>query len=81
MGDGSDGTGIFNNLKKRSIPWIKIDGTLGRWEAKGFSEKFRNELAVIRGKKQITTEEFDKLVTLANNSHFVRILGKLQGLS
>lgn len=57
--------GIFNNLKKRPIPWIKIDGTLGRWEAKGFSEKFRSELAVIRGKKQITTEEFDRLVTLA----------------
>ena len=33
--------GIFNNLKKRPIPWDKIKGTLNRWEKKGLSEEFR----------------------------------------
>lgn len=36
--------GIFNNLKKRPIPWNKIDGTMGRWEAKGFSKQFKDEM-------------------------------------
>lgn len=44
--------GIFNNLEKRPIPWNKINGTLGRWEANGFSEKFKQELKKHINKKK-----------------------------
>ena len=55
--------GIFNNLKKRPIPWNKIDGTLGRWEAKGFSQEFRNKINSLRGRKSITDAEYASIET------------------
>lgn len=62
--------GIFNNLKKRPIPWNKIDGTMGRWEAKGFSKQFKDEIKKIHGKKQITEDELAVIVEMSKNSSF-----------
>lgn len=60
--------GIFNNLKKHPIPWNKIDGTMGRWEAKGFSNQFKDEIKKIHGKKQITEDELAVIVKLSQIS-------------
>lgn len=62
--------GIFNNLKKRPIPWNKIDGTLGRWEAKGFSKQFREEIEKIHGQKNITEAEYNCIVELSKCSSY-----------
>ncbi|MEG0793995.1 MAG: hypothetical protein RR399_09285 [Lachnospiraceae bacterium] len=62
--------GIFNNLKKRPIPWKKIDGTLGRWEAKGFSKQFRDEINKIYGQKKITETEYDCIVAKSKLSSY-----------
>lgn len=60
--------GILKNLKKRPIPWNKIDGTMGRWEARGFSETFINEIKKLYGKKQITDEEFRCIVEMSKRT-------------
>lgn len=60
--------GIFNNLKKRPIPWNKIDGTMGRWEAKGFPKQFKDEIAKIYGRKKITDEELDAIMEISKNA-------------
>lgn len=57
--------GIFNNLKKRPIPWNKIEGALGRWESKGFTDEFISELNSLKGKKSISEKEFNKIECLA----------------
>ena len=62
--------GIFNNLKKRPIPWNKIDGTLGRWEAKGFSKQFKEEINKIRGQKKITETQYNCIVEKAKLSSY-----------
>ena len=62
--------GIFNNLKKRPIPWNKIDGTMGRWEAKGFSKQFKDEIQKIYGKKQITEDELAVIVEMSKTQLF-----------
>ena len=61
-------SGILKNLKKRPIPWNKIDSIIQRWESKGFSEQFTNEIARLRGKKQITEEEFNVIHKMSHKS-------------
>ena len=63
--------GIFNNLEKRPIPWNKINGTLGRWEANGFSEKFKQELKKHINKKKITEEEYNYIKNLSKETTFL----------
>lgn len=60
--------GIFKNLKKRPIPWNKIDGTLGRWEAKGFSKQFKDEIEKLHGNKQITEDQLSVIVEISKSS-------------
>lgn len=62
--------GIFNNLKKRPIPWNKIDGTLGRWETKGFSKQFMEEISKIHGQKKITDVEYECIVEKSKISSY-----------
>lgn len=60
--------GIFKNLKKRPIPWNKIDGTMGRWEAKGFSKQFKDEIEKLHGNKQITEDQLSVIVEISKSS-------------
>ncbi|MDD3362050.1 MAG: PIN-like domain-containing protein [Hespellia sp.] len=62
--------GIFNNLKKRPIPWNKIDGTLGRWEEKGFLKQFREEIEKIHGQKNVTEAEYNCIVEKSKYSSY-----------
>ena len=63
--------GIFKNLLKRPIPWNKIEGTLGRWEARGFSEYFKNELLKLKGKSSITEKEYFHIVSVAPKTSII----------
>ena len=60
--------GIFKNLKKRPIPWNKIDGTMGRWEAKGFSKQFKDEIEKLHGNKQITEDQLSVIIEISKSS-------------
>lgn len=63
--------GIFKNLKKRPIPWNKIEGTLGRWEQRGFAKEFVTELLKLKGEKSISNEtmnEIERIAKLTSNS-------------
>lgn len=60
--------GIFKYLKKKPIPWNKIYGTMKRWESKGFSETFQNEILKVRGKKTLTEDEYTNIVDASKNT-------------
>lgn len=62
--------GIFNNLKKRPIPWNKIKGTLNRWEKKGFSEEFRQLIDEIYGNKGITEAQYNNIVEKSKSNTY-----------
>ena len=62
--------GIFNNLKKRPIPWDKIKGTLNRWEKKGFSEEFRQLIDEIYGNKGITEAQYNNIVEKSKSNTY-----------
>lgn len=42
---------ISNSLKKRPVPWVKMDGTMGRREEKGFIKQFKQEIKYMVGKR------------------------------
>jgi hypothetical protein len=57
--------GIFKNLKKRPIPWLKINNTLHRWEGRGYNPKFIEELDKVRLSKSISDMDYERLKLLA----------------
>ncbi|MBI4855911.1 MAG: hypothetical protein HY818_04110 [Acetobacterium woodii] len=59
--------GIFKHLKKRPIPWNKIDGTLNRWEGRGYNSIFIDELKKLRSSKNITDDKIEKLRLIVQN--------------
>lgn len=59
--------GIFKHLKKRPVPWKKIDGTLHRWEGRGYNSIFIDELDKLRSSKNIADEKIEKLRLLVQN--------------
>lgn len=69
--------GIFKNLNKRPVPWNKIDGTLNRWEGRGFCSEFTSELNKLRLEKNIDNEEIERLRMLAQNFSFYPNTDKL----
>lgn len=60
--------GIFKYLNKKPIPWNKIDGTMKRWESKGFSKEFQDEILKVYGKKILTEVEYTNIVDVSKNT-------------
>jgi hypothetical protein len=59
--------GIFKQLKKRPIPWEKINKTFRRWEGKGYNLLFIDELDKLRSKKHMFDDEIERLRVLAKS--------------
>lgn len=59
--------GIFKHLKKRPIPWNKINKTFHRWEGRGYNSLFIAELDKLQSNKTILDDEIERLRLLAQN--------------
>lgn len=59
--------GIFTHLKKKPIPWNKINGTLNRWEKKGFPIQFVEEINKLVEKKTITERELNHIIKVSKD--------------
>lgn len=60
---------IFKQLPKRPVPWVKIDKTLHRWEERGYNPLFISELNELRTKKNISSNDIERLRMLAQRLH------------
>lgn len=56
-------------MKKRPIPWNKIDETLGRWGRRGFLKQFKEEIE-IHGQKNVTEAEYNCIVEKSKCSSY-----------